>query len=158
MKCPKCAEEAGSGRFCRNCGAPVAAAVPVQAGTVCPACGAEVRPGARFCASCAAPLGSAPAIAPAPATSVICVNCGAENKADTKFCRSCGKAVGSGAPAVVPSAGVTPDMLPTMMDARPVPVPQPPSPRPAAVVGQPRPVAPPVQMPPRVEAVAVPRL
>jgi len=159
MKCPKCAEEAGSGRFCRNCGTSVAAAaVPVQAGSVCPVCGAEVRPGARFCGSCAAPLGSAPAAAPAAASSVICVNCGTENKADTKFCRSCGKAVGSGAPAVVPSAGVTPDMLPTMMDARPVPVPQPPSPRPAAVVGQARPVAAPAPTPPRVAPVAAPRL
>jgi hypothetical protein len=132
MKCPKCAEEAGSGRFCRSCGVALAAsAPPPQAGSVCPFCGADVRPGTKFCASCAAPLGQATA-SPAPAAATtICVNCGTEVKADTKFCKSCGKAVGSGAPTV------TPDLMPTAMTASPVPAASPPPAAPSPLQASP---------------------
>src|SRR5882672_3075129 len=115
MQCPKCAAEAGTGRFCRNCGIPLAgAAAPIQAGSVCPFCGAEVRPGAKFCGSCAAPLGQAATSPSAAAATTICVNCGAEAKTDSRFCKSCGKPVGSG------SAPATPDLLPTAVIAAPV--------------------------------------
>lgn len=151
MKCTKCTEEAGTGRFCRSCGASTGAAV--SPAMVCPTCGAEAHPGAKFCATCAAPLGSAASPPQAGTAHVICVNCGAENKSETKFCRSCGKAVSSGAPAVVSGAGLTPDMMPTMMTAsRPVAVSSPPPPsasamaepvrKPLSVVAQ-QPVTPP---------------
>jgi double zinc ribbon protein len=159
MKCPKCSAEAGSGRFCRSCGAPTeASAAPAQVGSVCPFCGVEVRPGAKFCASCAAPLGQAPAAAPAAVEMTICVNCGAQAKADTKFCKSCGKAVSSGTPEV------TPDLMPTAMMASPVqpvafPSPPPASPPQAPGIAEParspRPLAP---TPPRMEPPAAPRL
>ena len=135
MKCPKCAAEAGSGRFCRGCGAPLAASVaPASAGGVCPSCGVEVRPGAKFCVNCAAPLGSAPVPPPIAATILICVNCGAEAQADTKFCKSCGKAIAPSSPAV------SPDLKPTVMTASPV-RPAAPPPQPPAPAAQPRPVA-----------------
>jgi hypothetical protein len=156
MKCPQCAQEAGSGRFCRNCGAAVVAGVAsAQAESVCPSCGATVRPDAKFCGSCATPLGTAPAPPVVVAASVICVNCGTENKAETKFCKSCGKAVGSGTPAAPPRLGVSPDMMPTaMMDSpvRPAPSPAPAMAEPARA---PRPAPPPV---PRAEAPAPPKL
>ena len=129
MKCPKCAAEAGSGRFCRGCGAPLAANVePAQPVGVCPSCGMDVQPGAKFCAGCGAPWGSAPVAA----EMLICVNCGAEAKAGTKFCKSCGKAIGSGPPAV------SPDMMPTAMMASPV-RPAAPPPPPQAPLLPPRP-------------------
>src|SRR5882757_1287464 len=145
MKCPKCAAEAGLGRFCRSCGAPTAASE--DPGSVCPSCGEAVSPGAKFCASCAAPLGSA---APPPAVAaavLICVNCGSEAKVDTKFCKSCGKAIASGAPAV------TPDQLPTAMMAAPTAAIAEPAPPHA---GAP-PARPPAPAAPRMEPPAVPR-
>src|SRR5664279_2379597 len=112
MKCTKCSAEAGSGRFCRNCGAPTATASEevAQAASVCLACGTGVQAGAKFCANCAAPLGSAPlspAAAPPAEPILICVHCGTEAKAGTKFCKACGKAVGPEPPAVVPDAAPT---------------------------------------------------
>lgn len=143
MKCPKCAQEAGEGRFCRSCGSPTAASpAPAQAASVCPFCGAEVRPGAKFCASCAAPLGQTAAPPAAAVAMTMCVNCGAETPADTKFCKSCGKSM---APAPPP---VTPDLLPTVMMATPLP-PAAPNPAPPEPPPAPRPsVAPPPAPPP----------
>jgi hypothetical protein len=146
MKCSKCAAEAGSGRFCRSCGAPTAASGDPS--SVCPSCGNTVSPGAKFCASCAAPLGSAPPSPPVAAAVLICVNCGAEAKADTKFCKSCGKAIASGSPAV------TPDQLPTAMIATPNPAMAEPA-RPPAVA---LPARPPVSPAARMERVAAPKL
>ena len=155
MQCPKCANEAGSGRFCRSCGAPVAAVgAPRQVDSVCPSCGAEVRPGAKFCGSCAAPLGQSAPSTPASVATTICVNCGAEAKADTRFCKSCGKAVESGTPTV------TSDEMPTAVIGTPVrPAAPPPPPEPtqssAAVERAPRPLAPPAA---RVDPPPPPRL
>jgi hypothetical protein len=127
MKCTKCAAEAGSGRFCRNCGAPTASVGDgiAQVANVCPACGTSVPAGAKFCANCAAPLGSAPlspAAAPAAEPILICVHCGTEAKAGTKFCKSCGKSVVAEPPAIVPEAeptAVSPDLMPTAMVSTP---------------------------------------
>jgi len=159
MKCPKCnAEASGSGKFCRSCGAPLAAgSESAQAGSVCPSCGTAVQPGAKFCAACAAPLGRAPSSPPAVEAISICVNCGAQAKAGTKFCQSCGKAI----PSSVPEA--TPDMMPTAVISTPVrPAPAAPGRAPQSpVAAEPaRPVAAasarPAASPPRMEAAAGP--
>lgn len=47
-KCPSCGHE-GSGKFCHNCGAPLAQAT-------CSKCQATLSPGARFCHACGTPL------------------------------------------------------------------------------------------------------
>ena len=88
MQCPKCKAEV-SGKFCRQCG--TAMPLPAKdAATLCPACGASVRAGARFCTKCAAPLtGSAGRVA--VQAGVKCLHCGAELKPGAKFCKSCGK-------------------------------------------------------------------
>src|ERR1700758_4459147 len=59
MRCPSCmAENAGTRRFCAECGSPL----PSQ----CPACGFENDPAAKFCGGCGKPIGAA--AAPAPET------------------------------------------------------------------------------------------
>ncbi len=61
--CRQCGADNRVGtKFCRNCGAPLAAAPPPAAN--CPKCGAAVAPGKKFCHACGAPVGTA---APAPA-------------------------------------------------------------------------------------------
>ena len=74
--CPSCGKPAGSGRFCSQCGAPLAQAV-------CPSCGTGNAPGVHFCSQCGAALGAAAAGK--------CPGCGAENPPGTRFCGSCGK-------------------------------------------------------------------
>jgi ribosomal protein L40E len=118
MKCPTCAEEAGKERFCRKCGSSLIEGSSPTA-DFCMSCGAELHPEANFCPKCAA---TARALRVAPlalAATVICVNCGTENSPNTDFCRSCGKAAASGDPPVVSIPGVTPDMMPTLVDASP---------------------------------------
>src|SRR6201987_4219717 len=59
MRCPSCmAENAGTRRFCAECGSPL----PVQ----CPACGFENDPAAKFCGGWGKPSGGA--AAPVPPT------------------------------------------------------------------------------------------
>lgn len=56
IKCPRCGE-AGTGRFCAGCGAPLR-------GVSCGSCSAALMPGARFCANCGTPvanMGDSPA-------------------------------------------------------------------------------------------------
>jgi hypothetical protein len=43
--CPKCGKPTGEGKFCNNCGAPLAL-------NKCPKCGAQNQAGARFCSEC----------------------------------------------------------------------------------------------------------
>jgi membrane protease subunit (stomatin/prohibitin family) len=43
--CPQCGKPAGEGKFCNNCGAPLAM-------LKCPKCGAQNNPGVRFCGEC----------------------------------------------------------------------------------------------------------
>src|SRR3954462_6300665 len=62
MQCPSCKSDVlESGRFCDECGAPLAAG--------CPSCGTANRPGAKFCSKCGGDLSTASAAAPAPTSS-----------------------------------------------------------------------------------------
>jgi class 3 adenylate cyclase/predicted ATPase len=57
MQCPSCkAEVLESGRFCDECGTPLA--------TGCPSCGTANRPGAKFCSKCGSSLSEAVVTAP----------------------------------------------------------------------------------------------
>jgi predicted amidophosphoribosyltransferase len=47
--CPECGQPAGEGKFCTNCGAPLAQ-------TQCPNCGAQLKPGIKFCSECGTKL------------------------------------------------------------------------------------------------------
>jgi hypothetical protein len=47
--CPKCGKPSGEGKFCNNCGAPLAL-------TKCPQCGASINAGTRFCGECGAKI------------------------------------------------------------------------------------------------------
>lgn len=44
MVCPACGKQTPAGKFCMECGSPLVRA--------CPACGAQVAPGAKFCPEC----------------------------------------------------------------------------------------------------------
>ena len=48
--CPQCGKPAGEGKFCNNCGAPLAL-------LTCPKCGAKNPAGTRFCGECGTKLG-----------------------------------------------------------------------------------------------------
>lgn len=49
MRCPACGGETPEGkRFCKHCGASLAAA--------CPACGVQLEPDDRFCVDCGTPI------------------------------------------------------------------------------------------------------
>lgn len=48
--CPQCGKPAGEGKFCNNCGAPLAL-------LTCPRCGAKSPAGTRFCGECGMKLG-----------------------------------------------------------------------------------------------------
>lgn len=47
--CPKCGKAPGSGKFCQECGAPLAKT------RTCPKCKAEIPVGAKFCPECGGP-------------------------------------------------------------------------------------------------------
>ncbi len=57
MQCPGCKAEVADGKFCSNCGAPLAAK--------CASCGTENAPGAKFCSECGTNLSGAPAVSQA---------------------------------------------------------------------------------------------
>ncbi len=113
MQCPKCKAEV-SGKFCRQCGTPMAVAqnaaptATAPAG-VCPSCGSSVLPGAKFCGKCAEPLAVAGARAAAPAGEKKCVSCGAELQPGAKFCKACGKPTAA--------AVARPEAAPTAIEA-----------------------------------------
>jgi len=72
ITCPSCKKSVAPGKFCAECGAPLAT------NPVCPKCNAQVMPDAKFCPSCGAPLNVQ--------TKVKCPKCGKEYDAGTKFC------------------------------------------------------------------------
>ena len=47
-ECPHCGANAGTGKFCAECGKPLAA------NDKCPGCGAKMQPDAKFCGECGA--------------------------------------------------------------------------------------------------------
>jgi len=71
--CPSCGKPTGQGKFCNNCGAPLAM-------NKCPNCGASVALGLKFCGECGSPV----------AGKKVCPNCGTENEPGMKFCGECG--------------------------------------------------------------------
>src|SRR3954454_2378732 len=63
--CPACGVEQPSGKkFCRACGASLAAATLTPA--ACPTCGNPAAPGAKFCPGCGSALAAPPAQVAAP--------------------------------------------------------------------------------------------
>ena len=73
VKCPACGQMSAPGKFCINCGKPLA--------TKCD-CGADLVAGAKFCASCGKPAtGAGPKKC----------ECGTEIAPGGKFCPNCGK-------------------------------------------------------------------
>jgi class 3 adenylate cyclase len=62
----------------------------------CPACGQDLRPGARFCDGCGT------------AVDVRCPACGKSQRPQARFCDACGTALGAGAPAPATAAPVSP--------------------------------------------------
>ena len=72
ITCPSCKKSVAPGKFCAECGAPLAT------NPVCPKCNAQVMPDAKFCPSCGAPLNVQ--------TKVKCPKCGKEYDVGTKFC------------------------------------------------------------------------
>jgi len=72
ITCPSCKKSVAPGKFCAECGAPLAT------NPVCPKCNAQVMPDAKFCPSCGAPLNVQ--------AKVKCPKCGKEYDAGTKFC------------------------------------------------------------------------
>jgi membrane protease subunit (stomatin/prohibitin family) len=72
--CPSCGKNVRDGRFCPECGKPLA--------EVCSGCGTPVPSGSRFCNNCGARVGGGTAC-----------ECGAEVPAGSKFCPECGKKV-----------------------------------------------------------------
>src|SRR6516165_365686 len=79
MRCPSCmAENAGTRRFCAECGSPLP--------SLCPTCAFENEPSAKFCGGCGKPVGEAAAPAP-PASSLPPRAYGAERRQLTvMFC------------------------------------------------------------------------
>ena len=65
-------------------GGPKSSPIGVQATTLCPACGAQVKPGQKFCTQCGAAL----------RVSGLCPACGAQVKPGQKFCTQCGAPLG----------------------------------------------------------------
>ncbi|MDR2865792.1 MAG: zinc ribbon domain-containing protein [Methanomassiliicoccaceae archaeon] len=80
--CPQCGKQAGTGKFCNNCGANMEQAS-------CPKCGAKNSPNVRFCNNCGLDLKAAPPAPPAPPSGK-CSACGFQNDPGTKFCGGCG--------------------------------------------------------------------
>ncbi len=74
--CPQCGQPAGDGKFCNNCGAPLAM-------SKCAGCGASVAQGLKFCPECGAPMQKQ--------TSAICPSCKFKNAPGTRFCGECGQ-------------------------------------------------------------------
>ncbi len=60
IACDSCrAPNAQGAKFCRQCGAPLAAAAPPQAVYACPGCGQQVAGTQKFCRGCGQPLAAA---------------------------------------------------------------------------------------------------
>ncbi len=72
--CPSCGKPSGNGKFCNNCGAPLAL-------NKCPNCGATVAQGLKFCGECGSPMQKTGK----------CPSCGHENDPSMKFCGNCGQ-------------------------------------------------------------------
>jgi hypothetical protein len=75
--CPTCGARSG-GKFCAECGAPMAPKIK------CPQCTATLDAGAKFCPECGSTLGKAK-----------CPGCGKEYDKAPKFCDACGGKIGA---------------------------------------------------------------
>src|SRR5215831_18094540 len=79
MRCPSCmAENAGTRRFCGQCGAPLP--------WPCPACGFENEPATRFCGGCGKPMEEAAAPTAPTATPVTRADSAERRQLTVMFC------------------------------------------------------------------------
>ena len=74
ISCPSCGKQVPDGKFCPECGKPLA--------TPCPSCGKPLPAGSKFCPECGAKTGGGKTC-----------ECGANVPAGSKFCPDCGKQV-----------------------------------------------------------------
>ncbi|HOP26462.1 MAG TPA: SPFH domain-containing protein [Candidatus Sabulitectum sp.] len=74
VACPSCGKSVPEGKFCPECGKPMAEA--------CASCGKPMPAGSKFCPSCGARAGAGTKC-----------ECGADVPAGSKFCPDCGKKV-----------------------------------------------------------------
>ncbi|MCP4647733.1 MAG: SPFH domain-containing protein [bacterium] len=74
VACPACGKSVPDGKFCPECGKPLAES--------CPSCGKPVAAGGKFCPSCGTKMGGGTKC-----------ECGADIPAGSKFCPDCGKKV-----------------------------------------------------------------
>ena len=101
MKCSTCSAEGGSGKFCRECGAPLTQ--PEK--PTCSSCGAELLPTAKFCAKCGKKTAMAAAdISASPEPK--CPKCGTSLQPGARFCKACGAQLTS-TPVATVSTGPT---------------------------------------------------
>ncbi len=78
VKCPSCATEQAPGKFCNNCGKPLAQSVK------CPKCNTVSEGSPKFCPNCGQVLNA----------TIKCPKCGVELPAGSKFCTNCGNKIG----------------------------------------------------------------
>ncbi len=74
VACPACGKSVQDGKFCPECGKPLAES--------CPSCGKPVPAGGKFCPACGTKMGGGAKC-----------ECGADVPAGSKFCPDCGKQV-----------------------------------------------------------------
>ena len=74
VTCPSCGKSVPEGKFCPECGKPLAA--------TCPKCGSVVEKDDKFCPECGEKLGG---------DEVTCEKCGTSHPDGTKFCPDCGE-------------------------------------------------------------------
>ncbi|MGC9398126.1 MAG: protein kinase domain-containing protein [Anaerolineae bacterium] len=89
MICPHCgAENRDDGRFCKQCGQPLATMSSSGDERRCPQCGTSLRAAARFCKQCGEAVPSVPKAQRNPANR--CPRCGMLLRPEARFCPKCG--------------------------------------------------------------------
>lgn len=93
MKCQNCGNEVKEGaKFCRECGAQIAAQTKQASVNVCPRCGKVLENGVIYCDKCGAVLAEEPT-ASVSGTGKICPHCGNRLNPAAMFCGNCGNSL-----------------------------------------------------------------